>query len=168
LIDPVTFADRQRVLIGQIPLAKFTRLADALLNKEGQVEIDLSFSKKGRLAIVIGSIKTCLVLECSSCLEALNFPIEIEVSLAVVKSLTQAEQLAGEYEPLMLEDEKIPLHEIVEDELLLALPTFPRHEQDCIAYQQIVKNNQPKPSSEAQPKTNNPFSVLAQLKNIGD
>jgi uncharacterized protein len=168
LIDPIAFADKQRTLHGQIPLTKLSRLADLLLDNNGQVEIDLSFNKEGRLAVVRGNIRADLVLECRTCLEALNLPLNVKVNLAVVKSLEQAECLSGEYEPLMLEDEKILLHEIVEDELLLVLPDFPRHEYDCQPYKHnteviktAVNNNQ-----KSQP--NNPFSVLAQLKNIGD
>lgn len=167
-IDPIAFAEKQRTLQGQIPLTKLSRLADLLLDNNGQVEIALFFSKEGRLAIVRGQIKACLVLECRTCLEALNLPLELEVNLAVVHSLEQAERLSGEYEPLMLEDEKIPLHELVEDELLLAMPDFPRHEFECKPYAQSSAPLESTADNHQQSQSNNPFSVLAKLKNIGD
>jgi uncharacterized protein len=167
LIDPIAFADKQRTLQGQIPLNKLSRLADILLDDKGQIEINLFFAKDGRLATVRGSLKTDVVLECRNCLEALNLPLDLEVNLAVVRSLEQAERLAGEYEPLMIEEEKIPLYELVEDEVLLALPNFPRHEYECQAYKHSseTKSNSDKA---LQSPSNNPFSVLAKLKNIGD
>jgi uncharacterized protein len=167
-IDPITLADKQRVLIGQIPLTKLSRLTELLSDDQGQVEIDLFFSKEGRWSIVTGDIKAVLLLECRTCLETLTLPIEVKVNLAVVKSLEQVEHLAGKYEPLMLEDEKIPLHELVEDELLLALPAFPRHEQDCVPYRQSSGVIKSASRDDKQTQSNNPFSVLAQLKNIGD
>jgi uncharacterized protein len=166
-IDPIAFADKQRTLQGRIPLNKLKRLADLLLDNNGQVEIDLSFAKDGRLAIVRGTLKTELVLQCRNCLEALNFPLALQVHLAVVHSLEQVERLAGEYEPLMLEQEKIPLHELVEDELLLALPDFPRHDYECQSYQHSSEPVQAE-SEKMMQSSNNPFSVLAKLKNIGD
>ena len=168
LIDPIAFADKQRTLQGQIPLIKLSRLADMLLNDNGQVEIDLSFSKEGHLAVVRGNIRTNLALECRACSEVLNLPLDVKVNLAIVKSLEQAERLSGEYEPLMLEDEKIPLHELVEDELLLALPDFPRHEQECQPYEHSTGAIKDKTDNNQQSQSNNPFSVLAKLKNIGD
>jgi uncharacterized protein len=90
------------------------------------------------------------------------------VNLVVVKSIEQAERLSGEYEPLMLEDEKIPLHELVEDELLLVLPDFPRHEEECKPYKHSTEAIKPVAIDSQQSQSNNPFSVLAQLKNIGD
>lgn len=168
LIDPIAFADKQRTLQGQIPLTKLSRLADLLLDHNGQVEIDLAFNKDGRLAIVQGHIRACLMLQCRNCLEALSLSLDIDVNLAVVQSLEQAERLSGEYEPLMLEEEKIPLHELVEDELLLALPDFPRHEHECMPYQQTTEAVKPASNNTQQSTSNNPFSVLAKLKNIGD
>lgn len=168
LIDPVSFADKERTLQGQLPLSKLSRLADVLLDSSGSIEVDLSFSKDKRLATVRGHLRGILVLECRTCLEALNFPVDVNVNLAVVRSLEQAERLSGEYEPLMLEEEKIPLHELVEDELLLALPAFPRHGHDCLPYKQTSGVIESKPDKETQSVSNNPFSVLAKLKNSGD
>lgn len=168
LIDPVSFADKERTLQGQLPLTKLSRLADVLLDSSGSIEVDLSFSKDKRLATVRGHLRGILVLECRTCLEALNFPVDINVNLAVVRSMEQAERLSGEYEPLMLEEEKIPLHELVEDELLLALPAFPRHDHDCLPYKQTSGVIEAKPDKETQSVSNNPFSVLAKLKNSGD
>jgi uncharacterized protein len=168
LIDPISFADKQRVLNGQIPLAKLTRLADFLLNDNGHIAVDLSFSKEGRLAVVRGQLRGELIVECRTCLEALTLPLDVKVNLAVVKSMEQAERLSGEYEPLMLEDEKIPLHELVEDELLLVLPDFPRHEEECKPYKHSTEAIKPVATDAQKSQSNNPFSVLAQLKNIGD
>lgn len=168
LIDPVSFADKERTLQGQLPLTKLSRLADVLLDSSGSIEVDLSFSKDKRLATVRGHLRGILVLECRTCLEALNFPVDVNVNLAVVRSMEQAERLSGEYEPLMLEEEKIPLHELVEDELLLALPAFPRHDHDCLPYKQTSGVIEPKADKETQSVSNNPFSVLAKLKNSGD
>jgi uncharacterized protein len=167
LIDPITFADRQRVLVGKIPLAKFTRLTDVLLDKSGTVDIDLAFAKEQKLSTIRGHIQANLALVCCTCLEAVSFPIAITVNLAVVQTLEQADRLAGRHEPLLLEDEKIALHELIEDELLLALPDFPRHLHECVAYagQRLAKVEQ---VEDKQTPSTNPFSVLAQLKNIGD
>ncbi len=166
LIDPVSFADKERTLQGQMPLAKLNRLADVLLDTTGSIEVDLSFSKDKRLATVRGHLRGTLVLECRTCLEAINFPVDVQVNLAVVRSIEQAERLSGEYEPLMLDEEedKLPLHELLEDELLLALPAFPRHAHDCLPYKQSSGILEPKVDKAMQSPSNNPFSVLAKLK----
>ncbi len=163
-IDPLVFADRQRQLAGKITLKTFPRLSDMLRDNNGDVKIDLSFSKRDRLAILFGTIQAILKLECQSCLETIDLPLEVSINLAFVKSLEQADKLAGEYEAFILKEKKVSLNQLLEDELLLALPDFPRHQQPCLNYSthevEIMDNETT--------QSNNPFSILAQLKNTGD
>jgi uncharacterized protein len=63
----------------------------------------------------------------------------------------------------MLKDEKVFLNELVEDELLLALPDFPRHKNQCLKVLAMGVNY-----NDEQADTSNPFSVLAEFKNTGD
>lgn len=166
-IDPIAFADRQRQLVGEIALNKLDRLADVLSDDEGVVSIDLSFSKDGRLAVIQGQLKANLKVECQSCLEVMDWPLEIDINLGAIKSLEMADKLAGVYEPLILEEERISLNQLIEDELLLALPDFPRHEQACLKVQDNANKSTAGNETE-QSAPNNPFSILAQLKNTGD
>ncbi|MDQ7091345.1 MAG: YceD family protein [Methylococcales bacterium] len=164
-IDPLAFAERQRQLTGKIALNEFTRLSDVLSNNNGCVKIDLFFSKSKRLATLNGTMHADLNVECQSCLEVLSLPLAVSINLAFVESLEHADKLAGEYEPFILEEKKISLNQLIEDELLLALPDFPRHSQPCLDETQMdeaesVEDNEKKQSD-------NPFSILAQLKNTG-
>ncbi|NOQ35342.1 MAG: metal-binding protein [Methylococcaceae bacterium] len=166
-IDPLAFADRQRQLVGEIALNKLARLADLLSDDKGVISVDLSFSKDGRLAIIQGRIKADLKVECQSCLETMDWPLDLDINLAAVKSLEIADKLAGVYEPLILEEQRISFNELIEDELLLALPDFPRHQQNCMKSQASASKSQADDEA-AQSSPNNPFSILAQLKNTGD
>ncbi len=151
---------------GTIRLSEFARLSDFLADNQEEVRIEFSFAKEGRLATVHGTIKTTLSLICQSCLDTLSWPIELTVNLGVVTSLEQADRLAAEFEPLLLESDKVSLLELVEDEILLALPDFPRHEYDCMEREQ--KQVPPTVDNDRQVRSDNPFSVLAKLKSTGD
>ena len=165
LIDPVNFAERGKRLSGAIEISELTRLSDMLLDNSGVVEIDVSFDKEGRLSTIQGEIKANLIVECQSCLKQFVLPISRNFKLGLVSSLEQADRLASDCEPLILENEKISLNELVEDELLLALPDFPRHDYQCVERGEV----EPAVSDiDEQLTTNNPFSVLAKLKNTGD
>ncbi len=164
-IDPIVFADRQRQLQGEIALNQLNRLSDALSDDKGVLSVDLSFKKEGRLPVISGHLNAQLKLTCQSCLQSLDWPVDIEINLAVVSSLEQADLLAGEYDPLVLEEEKISLTEVLEEELLLALPDFPRHQEPCLKVEQPIE---PPPENDTDTQSSNPFAVLAQLKNTGD
>ena len=166
-IDPVHLADKHGVLKGQIPLKSLDRLAEVLVNDSGIVNVDLFFGREGRLAKVEGHIEAVLELECQNCLEAVNWPINCAIKLGIVTSIDQADRLPEDYEPLLVEEGRISLKNIIEDEILLILPAFPKHQHICFV-PKFEKNNVVSLVNDEQSSPENPFSILAKLKNTGD
>lgn len=164
-INPLSFSERRKRLSGRIEVSDLARLSEVLLNDSGVVEIDLSFDKEGRIPTLQGEIKATLVLQCQACLEQVEWTINKHFKLGLLVSLEQADSLPSDCEPLILESEKISLNDLVEDELLLALPDFPRHSQECINNEVLPEMTE---TNDKQLISNNPFSVLAKLKNTGD
>lgn len=166
-IDPVSFADKRAELKGEIDLSRLRRLADTLADDAGSVEVELAFAKEGRLAMIEGRITTNLTVYCQNCLQKMTWPVDVRVRLGIVSSIDEASRLPADCEPLLVASKKIPLKEIVEDELILALPTFPKHSAPC-----YDANNACSGRAEllkaGQSDLKNPFSILAKLKNTGD
>ena len=80
----------------------------------------------------------------------------------------QAEALDAELEDDVLELQRhTDLSELVEDELLLALPLVPRHE-DCPEPLPMGELGDPEPAADAPPERPHPFAALAQLKKKPD
>ena len=166
-IDPLHLADKRGALKGRIPLKSLDRLADSLHNDEGTVTVELFFGREGRLPVIEGQIEAVLALKCQNCLGAVEWPVRSSIKLAIVTSIDQANKLSEDYEPLLVDEGNILLKDIVEDELLLILPAFPKHQNRC-----FVSNLNPGKAGSlldgdsSLPK--NPFSILANLKNTGD
>jgi uncharacterized protein len=166
LIEPLVLADRNASIEGELPITGFDRIAEMLSDNTGNVAVKLLFGKRGKLATVEGQVSAVLGLKCQRCLETVEWPINSEFKLGAVSSLAQAHNLPEGYEALLLVDgEKILLKNIVEDELLLSLPDIPKHQDDCIA-PNFPKNKPEVLSKAVQASTENPFSVLADLKNL--
>ncbi len=161
-IDPILYAEQRRETVGRLPIKGLARLAELLDDNAGDVMVDFAFEKTGRIATVHGVIKADLALLCQNCLKRLDWRIDIPVNLGVVSSQQQADRLAEEFDPLWLEDDRLALKDIVEDEILLALPDFPKHKEPCLDSKPEQLSQEPATDS------NNPFSILAQLKNTGD
>jgi uncharacterized protein len=166
-IDPLHLADKRGELKGQIPLRSLDRLARMLVSDEGAVAVDLFFGREGRLAKVEGHIETVLELECQNCLEAVKWPVDCAIKLGIVTSIDQANRLPEDYEPLMVEEGKVLLKNIIEDEILLVLPAFPRHQHACFV-SKVDNNSVDSLANGDQSFSENPFSILAKLKNTGD
>ncbi len=153
LIDPLLCASRGRHWQGKLSLSRMSRLADMIVNLEDEVDVDLRFHQAGRTPIVTGFVRANIKVQCQRCLGPVNVEVDQAVSLGLVTSLEEGDLLPESYEPLLLEQERIRLADIVEDELILAIPPIPRHEhcEVCDIQQEEVKRP-------------NPFEVLTNLK----
>lgn len=154
LIDPREFAERRRRIVGGLALSSFGRLREALAEYDGEVRFELVFGRSERLIAVEGWVEAVLVLECQRCLESLSWPVRSELRLAVVASLDEAARLPAHFEPLLVAAEQsVAPADIVEDELLLAIPAIPRHPVCQMAG-----------TDRSAPGKDHPFAVLAALK----
>lgn len=155
VIDPIGLAEKGRRLTGVIAIDRLDRVLPLLARHDGQVEVDLRFFKEGRQPIVQGSVKTLLWLTCQCCLEALSWPIETNLQLGVVSSIDSALKLPDSLEALVVEaDGVVVLADIVQDELLLAIPVIPQHPACDLPTGEV-------PGKKVRP---NPFEVLRDLK----
>ncbi len=158
IIDPLALAEKRRQFKGVLPLSKMSGLQDVVMNLEGEARVELSFGRDGRFATVKGVVEAELQLQCQCCLEPIDWVVSSRLSLGVVRSVEEANLLPDIYEPLLLEENDIPLADIVEAELLLAIPTIPQHDR-CEPVAQVEKEAAPEA-----PDRPNPFAVLAKLK----
>jgi uncharacterized protein len=93
----------------------------------------------------------------------MQLPVQVEFSLSPVSGPVEAENLPDEYDPLMLEDALLHPLDLIEDELILAIPPAPRHtEADCAV--NMANYRQEPEVEEPEAAENNPFAVLAELK----
>lgn len=162
-IDPFRLAEAGAQLSGNLPLRQFQRLRQILADDSGEIAVKLDFEvDELGVPIVMGNISASLQLACQRCLEAFDFPVDVDIALAWVKTTQAADKLPLRYEPYVVEETPLLLNDVIEDELLLALPQIPMHEEaDCPASKLLRR--QKKVTNEPEQK-GNPFSVLAKLK----
>lgn len=127
-IDPVAYVDKGRSIEGECPLTHLERLQDAVVDPVGSVRFRLAFGREGSVAAIRGSLKAELILQCQSCLGPMRFPVESVFALGLVASIDEANRLPEPFEPLLLDgDGSLRVLDVIEDEILLALPQVPRH-----------------------------------------
>jgi len=166
-IEPLRLARSQRLLKGRLPLSRMPRLADSLEDDAGEIDVELRFDvDESGIAWMEGHLIGSLPLCCQRCMQQLLMPIDVIFTLAMVESESEIERLGEQYEPLLLDDSLVSVVELVEDELLLALPIVPKHEtEQCNAGnldEEIVEQD---PIVDSEPESKkNPFDVLADLK----
>jgi uncharacterized protein len=164
-INPVRAAEGGHSVAGQLPFAKMMRLAEVVENREGSADVVLAFAiDEQGIAHVRGQVRGEVVLICQRCLEPMRLPIDIELDLGIVDSDDGARRLPERYDPLVVSGQTLSVAELVEDEILLALPAIPRHEGDaCTAAMTAIPQKQDDDATSPESAAN-PFAVLAQLK----
>ena len=112
---------------GTLAVSGMRRLAAALTTPEAGLQVVLAARRgAGGVSLVSGEIAGELQLECQTCLRAFGWPLQIKVELRLVASEEEERELLHECEPYRVEGDSLLLHELVEDEVLLALPIAPK------------------------------------------
>ncbi len=162
-VEPLRLAAAGQRLHGQIALAGMRRLSAALETlPAGTVEVDLQFgTDEGRIPFLRGSVRARLAPVCQRCLEPMDFPVDAQLSLGLVGSEAEAARLPERYEPLLVEPHPMALSDIIEDELLLALPVVALHENPRCRAPGAEHDAE---AAEGPQEASNPFGVLRALK----
>jgi uncharacterized protein len=147
-------------LNGTLALAALPRLVATLNRSEGQVAMALTTGIDAQgIRFIKGVLHAEVELICQRCLGLLRWPLAVTVSLGLARDEAEIDRLPDEYEPLLLaEGGRIAVTDLVEDELLLALPQIPRHDdvRECAAHDEAR-------SGEPAPESRQPFAALASL-----
>jgi uncharacterized protein len=131
VIDGFEFASAGSNLQGVWRVSDFPRLRDLLATHEGEVvyEVDGVRDARGRPSLRVG-VSGTLGLRCQRCLEALPFEVRSDVTLVLAGTQAEidAEPVDVNSPDRVVAAKEMPVRDLLEDELLLALPYAPRHE----------------------------------------
>ncbi|MEO8419400.1 MAG: YceD family protein [Methylophilaceae bacterium] len=156
-INNIEFARKALEIHDIIAVSQFSRLREILASDEGVLDCRLvggvSSEGKSRLQLYV---QGTLQLSCQRCLEPFEFELDITSNFTIVanEQAIQPESDDRDDEDYLVAETQMQVIELIEDEVLLALPLAPKHVQNqCAASSKL--NELKKPS---------PFAVLQGLK----
>ncbi len=171
VIEPAKFARSGGRRAGRLTLAELPRVAQQLVelglsselgsgrSQEPGASVDYEVSgfvsARGYPGLHV-TVAGTIVLQCQRCLEPLPVPLAAQRDIVLVPGADEFAQVddEAEGEDTIPEVAKLDLTELLEDEVLLALPLAPRHEdRACEAAVEPVQDG-----------VDSPFAQLARLK----
>lgn len=160
-VDPYRLASVNGLIEGDCVIDDMPRLKDYLFAPDdtasSRIQVTMRFYRDNQRRVVIeGEVNARLRLQCQRCLQALDWPLETQLKLAVVGDDDRAAQVPREYDPLIVDDEGLSPVALVEDELILAMPAVARCETPSCSQKQDM------PAASGRSK--NPFAELRSLK----
>ncbi len=148
----------QRLYQGSVKLSQMSRLIDLLARNDGEVKYSIEFSRaRGLLGKARVKVGADLPLICTISEKEFMFPVKIDTVVGFIDDLAYEDFLDEDMEASWAKDNSIVPLEIIEDELILAVPDAPFNENidsDSSENEAIVLAD----------KKPNPFDVLKHLK----
>lgn len=152
-------------LAGTIPPTAMPRLQEAVIAVASDATVELAFANSlDGYPAISGEVAVPVELTCQRCLCSMDWPLASQLALALTHNDDAANTLPSRYEPLLWPDGVGSLSELVEEELLLALPVVAKHADPAHCGRRVAHAMQHNVIEE-QVRNDNPFAVLNQLKN---
>ena len=158
-LDAWRMVAARRTFEGVLPLSSMPRLRDSLADTEGDVRVEFEFDQDMlRVPYIELRIEAQLPLECQRSLQRFLHPVRIVQRLGLIRDEADEEALPEGYEALLVGDDGLlrPA-ELVEDELILAVPVVP-----VAPGTETVEQDWTAPEEEIQAAS--PFAALSALK----
>ena len=170
-LDVAVFAKEAGQLDGRWPLRSLERVASSTVAGDGVAEeVEVRWSARGERRSAHGGeaqirlhlqANAQVLQECQRCLSPVRVPLSIERSFLFVHGEDTAARLDADSEDDVLAlTRSLDVRELVEDELLLAMPLVPRHEL-CPEPLKVPASADEHTTDFVQP---NPFAALEALK----
>ncbi len=171
-ISPDRAAEGRRIFRGTIPLVRLQRLVPLLVDAQGEVAFQAAFSRDMDKRVRINlQAEASLPLVCQASLEVYEEQVKRQSELVVIEADGELDELPDHCEAVKVEHGRIAIADLVEDELLLGLPHFPRKP----GLQQIEYSTNTeslvKAGHDDVPRakdTKNPFAVLKDMLDDGN
>jgi len=164
-VNPYRLVEQGRMFDGVSDIANLNRIADLLADKNGTLSVSLKFYRnESALPALQGQITGNLSLICQRCLDKMLLPIASPIDLVFVSSDEKAQSLQEGYETYLVEESRILLNDLIEDEVLLGIPQLVVHDH-CEPYRPLIEATPETISQTVQEEKENPFAVLQNLKN---
>ena len=173
-LDVKAFIQACARLAGHETLLTYERLAQEAKGLHPALRVDWEAQGELRPAVAgVGAsqlwmhltVHATFPMQCQRCLTPVDVPLDVDRWFRFVADEATAEALDDDAEEdLLAISREFSLHELIEDELLMALPVVPRHEVCPTKVPMSVGDEDFEAASAQKP---NPFAALAGLR-IGE
>ena len=151
VINNIEFARKALELHDRIPVSQFARLHDVLSGDSGALDYHLKggVSATGKPTLEL-QVRGEVQLRCQRCLDPFAFDLDIDETYVIVADETaipaSVEDEATTEEDFIVADPQMRVLDMVEDEVLLALPYAPKHDESvCSGGDKLDELKKPSP-----------------------
>lgn len=163
-LDAWRMVNARRVFEGRLPLSALSRLAEYLVDTDGDCGFRVEFGRdEFGVAFVEIRAEAGLPLTCQRTLERFELAVSVEQRMGLIRDERDEASLPPGYEPVLLNDDaRLNPAELIEDELILAIPVVPvKPGTEAVEAQWAAA------ADDIDDERPNPFAALSALKSGG-
>ena len=160
-----TLVGTETTLDFTIPLAELPRVSHELTSKDGEAKGHVRFSRQQGQAVADLEVSAHPEVVCQRCMQPMRWPVKVKSRVALVSDYDSADRVPKEMEVFLVEADSVSVRDLVDEEVMLALPNVPRHAEDSeCARRKVQLPGQPdEPEDAPDLQVQKPFAQLGEL-----
>jgi uncharacterized protein len=162
VVDAMLLAVRGSEIEQSFAMTDLPRVSDYATDAKAKATLIARFRNVDGKVLIDGEVTAALRMSCQRCMQPVDVPVDDEFSVMLVGSENELDKLAPEQDAIVAEAERLDLRWLTEEQLLLASPLVPAHDEaECPATESTAAEKSASPPVETQ----RPFADLrAMLK----
>jgi uncharacterized protein len=148
-----------------IPLAELPRVSHEFTGRDGEARGHVRFSRHLGQAVADLEVSAQPEVVCQRCMQPMRWPVKVQSRVALVSDYDAADRVPEGLEVFLVEADSVSVRDLVDEEIMLAMPHVPRHEEDSeCARRKVQLPGQPEESEDASDsQVQKPFAQLGEL-----
>ncbi len=148
-----------------IPLSELPRVSRELTGTEGAARGRVRFLRERGNADADLTVNAQPEVVCQRCMQAMRWPIDDHSRLALVSDYAAADRVPQDLEVFLVEGDSVSVRDLVDEEIMLALPHVPRHAEgsECAARAVTLPGEAAEAAEPVDTQVQKPFAQLGEL-----
>jgi len=148
-----------------IPLAELPRVSHELTVHDGEARGRVRFSRQLGQAVADLEVSAQPEVVCQRCMQPMRWPVEVKSRIALVSDYDAADRVPEGLEVFLVEADSVSVRDLVDEEVMLALPNVPRHEDgsECSGRTMQLPGQDVEPDEALDTQVQKPFAQLGEL-----
>jgi uncharacterized protein len=149
----------------KIPLAELPRVSLELIGKDGEASGHVRFSRHMGHAVADLEVHAAAEVICQRCMQAMRWPVNMKTRIALVSDYDAANRVPDGMEVFLVEADSVSVRDLVDEEVMLALPHVPRHEEgsECAGKPVVLPGQEADADDASDAQVQKPFAQLGEL-----
>ena len=160
-----TLAGTETAVDFSIPLAELPRVAHELTAHDGEAKGRVRFSRQLGQAVADLEVSAQPEVVCQRCMQPMRWSVMVKSRIALVSDYSAADRVPEGLEVFLVEADSVSVRDLVDEEVMLALPNVPRHEDgsECAGRRMQLPGQDVEPDEPLDTQVQKPFAQLGEL-----